>query len=94
MSQCEISCDAVTFFYVTFWIFFSPILLQINPSDYIPSFIKIGWGVEEIWVEQSQTEIDKLLLLIGYSVCKENYFKILSTNYTSQKHWSTAEDIF
>ena len=29
------------FFYATFQIFFSPILLQINPSNYIPSFIKI-----------------------------------------------------
>ena len=49
-----------------FKFFFSPILLQINPSDYIPSFIKFGWGVAEKIMEESQMEMDKLLLLIGY----------------------------
>ena len=53
-------------FYATFQIFFSPILLQINPCNYIPSFIKIGWGVAEKIVEESHTEMDKLLLLIGF----------------------------
>ena len=54
------------FFSMGLFEYFFPILLQINPNDYIPSFIRIVWGVAEKIMEESHTEMDKLLLLIGY----------------------------
>ena len=57
------------FFLGDFLNIFLPILLQINPSDYIPSFIKIGWGVGEKIVEESHIEIHTFMCVTHKIVC-------------------------